>query len=112
MGKPSAKSLPGSSPFFPLLLGKPEGFGFLRVEKPVELRRNARVNNHCILFVIEVKAACIKVSRPHCTKASVNHNDLSVVESAFEQPYIAAFFHELVGVVETAVGRQGLITLH
>ena len=70
-----------------------------------------RVDDDGILFVIPSQTSCIEVGTADSTEAAVNHDDFGMMESWLVHPYFDTGFHQLVGIVETAVGRQGNVAL-
>ena len=71
----------------------------------------ARIDDDCILLIVPAEGAGIEVGTSHCAELAIYHDNLGMVEAWRVHPYLAACLHQLMGVVETAVGCQWDITL-
>ena len=99
----SAEALPWCSPLFPFFFGEVETIFLFAIEKVIQLLCGARIEDYSILFIVPTPASCIEISTADGTKLSIDGDDFGVMESWFIEPNVATSFHELVGIVETAV---------
>ena len=105
MPHPTNKLLERTPPFIPSFLRQQEAVFLLVVKKIVEFGRGVWVDNHSVFLIIPRKTTRIEISRSDSTKFPVYHNYLAVMKPWFVHPDIATMLHQLVGIVEAAVGR-------
>ena len=111
MSKPATETLPWCTPRFPCLFCEIEAVFFLTVKKVVQLLCCAFVEDDGVFFVVPTKASRVEVGASDRTDSSVNHDNLGVVKARSVHPNVATSQHELVSIIETAVGSQWNIAL-
>lgn len=111
MGEPTAEFLPRSSELVPRFFRQAEAVGLVFFKHFVELPRNGFVDDDGVGLVVPTQRPRIEIRTTDGAKTTIDGDDFRVMEAGFVHPNLNAALHQLMDVVENAVGREWNVAL-